>query len=66
MNTEGLRATHRFSKTVSEATNSSLNFSYKYYENEDHGTIIQRMQMDTILCPIIINPKMIFKMLFLL
>ncbi len=39
MNTEGLRATHRFSKTVSEATNSTLHFSYKYYENEDHGTI---------------------------
>lgn len=39
MNTEGLRATYRFSKTVSEVTNSSLNFNYKYYENEDHGTI---------------------------
>jgi len=38
MNTEGLRATHRFSKTVSES-NSALDFSYKYYENEDHGTI---------------------------
>ncbi|WP_189702527.1 alpha/beta hydrolase-fold protein [Subsaximicrobium wynnwilliamsii] len=39
MSTEGLRAIHRFSKTVSEATNSSLDFNYKYYENEDHGTI---------------------------
>lgn len=39
MDTEGLRATHRFSKTVSESTNSFLNFNYKYYENEDHGTI---------------------------
>ena len=39
MNTEGLRATHRFSKTVSEFTNSPLHFKYKYYENEDHGTI---------------------------
>lgn len=39
MNTEGLRATHRFSKTVSEATNSALQFKYNYYENEDHGTI---------------------------
>lgn len=39
MNTEGLRAIHRFSKTVSESTNSSLNFNYNYYENEDHGTI---------------------------
>jgi len=39
MNTEGLRATHRFSTTVSEATNSSVHFNYKYYENEDHGTI---------------------------
>ncbi len=39
MNTEGLRAIHRFSKKVSEATNSSINFKYKYYDNEDHGTI---------------------------
>jgi len=39
MNTEGLRANYRFSKTVSEATTSALNFKYTYYENEDHGTI---------------------------
>lgn len=39
MNTEGLRATHTFSKSVSETTNSPLNFKYTYYENEDHGTI---------------------------
>lgn len=39
MNTEGLRATHRFAKTVSEAANSAVSFKYTYYENEDHGTI---------------------------
>ncbi|WP_047546178.1 alpha/beta hydrolase-fold protein [Psychroserpens sp. Hel_I_66] len=39
MNTEGLRALHRFSTTISEAGKSPLNFKYKYYENEDHGTI---------------------------
>ncbi|WP_430408476.1 alpha/beta hydrolase-fold protein [Kordia sp.] len=39
INTEGLRATYRFSKIVSEATNSAVNFKYTYYENEDHGTI---------------------------
>jgi len=39
MNTEGLRATHKFSKTVAETTTSSLHFRYTYYENEDHGTV---------------------------
>jgi hypothetical protein len=39
MNTEGLRATYTFSKSVSETNNSPLNFKYTYYENEDHGTI---------------------------
>jgi len=39
MNTEGLRATHRFAKTVSEAPHTAINFDYRYYENEDHGTI---------------------------
>ena len=39
MHTEGLRATYKFSKIASEATNSTLQFSYKYYENENHGTI---------------------------
>ncbi len=39
MNTEGLRAIHQFSKTVSGSTNSAVNYNYKYYENEDHGTI---------------------------
>ena len=37
--TEGLRATYKFSKIASEATNSTLQFSYKYYENENHGTV---------------------------
>lgn len=39
MHTEGLRATHKFSKIASETTNSTLQFSYKYYENENHGTV---------------------------
>ena len=46
MNTEGLRATHRFSKIVSEVTNSSLGFKYKYYENEDHGNILLISEYD--------------------
>lgn len=37
--TEGLRATYKFSKIASETTNSTLRFSYKYYENENHGTV---------------------------
>ncbi len=37
--TEGLRAALKFSEIVSQADSSALNFSYKYYEYEDHGTI---------------------------
>ncbi|MBC8755364.1 alpha/beta hydrolase [Kordia sp. YSTF-M3] len=37
--TEGLRATYKFSKIASKATHSTLQFSYKYYENENHGTV---------------------------
>ena len=37
--TDGLRATYKFSKIASETTNSTLQFSYKYYENENHGTV---------------------------
>ncbi len=37
--TEGLRATYNFTKIASETKSSTLQFSYKYYENENHGTV---------------------------
>lgn len=37
--TEGLRATYNFSKIASETKSSTLQFDYKFYENENHGTV---------------------------
>lgn len=37
--TEGLRAIYNFTKIASETKSSTLQFAYKYYENENHGTV---------------------------
>jgi len=37
--TEGLRAIYSFSNRITNARESELNFKYKYYENENHGTV---------------------------
>lgn len=37
--TEGLRATHNFATIASKTQTSTLQFIYKFYENENHGTV---------------------------
>ena len=37
--TDGFRATYNFSKIASKTPSSTLQFSYKFYGNENHGTV---------------------------